>query len=244
LPPEIIPEDFSKPLNLTLSLDFNYQNPAETTHFYSQLDQTIYELVELNSLSGSAFSGCVELFEYKYNPTAENVIIDEAGHQLEQTSDIYQVAENLLKLGFDPDTRKRIARYIFKDKEIIYDGLDVIGKQIKGAYIEDNNAVLGLSTIVYRYLRDKYDLLICDNMQTVNGHQLWAFGVCKWANVQVYDCYQNLVVSQLSPTGDVPDGNIIPWSIPYLSIEKMEMLRKGFWTDQGNLNHIVLLIKS
>lgn len=156
------------------------------------------------------------------------------------------MADALLALTFSPENVTIIARYVYKDKKVNYENEEIIGKQIRGAYVANDHTLAKLTTVVYKYLRDKYNLLICDNTQTVDGHKLWAFGVCKWADVDVYDCHKDMIVAKLPQAGNLPDNNIVPWSIsvPFLPIDKSDSLRQGFWASGVDLHHIVLLIRS
>jgi hypothetical protein len=242
--PEIISDTFSKPTT-PQEIYFDYKNPIKTTHFYNVIDTYIYKLVELKSKDGSDFSGCVELFKYEFND-AVDIVLEEQMSQLDEDQDLYAAAEMFLNQGFSPDKTTITARYVYKNKTVLYENEEIEGKQIKGAYIMDGTLAVGLTRFVYRYLRDKYGILISDNIQTADGHRLWAFGVCKWAEVCIYDCYLNKIVARLPKEGIVPENGIIPWSIkiPFLPIDKTDFLRKGFWIDQGSLHHIVLLIKA
>jgi hypothetical protein len=245
LPPQIISDDFSKPLGSQI-IDFDYNNPINTTHFFNEVDLSIYKLVELKNNEGSDFSGCIELFKYEFNDLADEVILARRDDLKIDDLDAFEMADALLELTFSPEKITRIARYVYKDKKVNYENEEILGKQIKGAHVADDHTLVRLTTVVYKYLRDKYNLLICDNTQTADGHKLWAFGVCKWADVDVYDCHKDMIVAKLPQAGNLPDNNIVPWSIsvPFLPIDTIDSLRQGFWTSHVDLHHIVLLIRN
>ena len=207
-PPHIlIDESYNKPL-IPLPVYFSYENVIESKYFYNQREGGIFCLKELQASEGSEFSGCVELFYCEFN---NEYALDGVCAVADEYLDEYEAASKALE-AFEIEAEILIARYAFKDIEILNESIVRTGKQIKGASILAKYQRNGVSSFIYTYLLKKYDVLVCDNYQTYKGHMLWVLSIVKLSVIRVYD----LAKKQFIGTFDKVNPCLIkPWSVPY-----------------------------
>lgn len=207
-PPHILPEEnYNKPL-IPLPVYFSYENILESKYFYNQREGGIFCLKELQASEGSEYSGCIELFYCEFN---NKYALDGVCAVADEYSDEYEAADKALE-AYEVEKEILIARYAFKDLEIINDSIEITGKQIKGASISANYQRNGVSSFIYKYLLKKYGVLVCDNYQTYKGHMLWVLSIVKLSLIRIYD----LTKKEFIGTFDKVSPCLIkPWSVPY-----------------------------
>lgn len=208
-PPDILPEDnYQKPLQ-SLPLDFDYEKPIETRFFFNHFSGRMFKFNELKGNPGCEYSGCIEVFYCHYNEWAENAVIAVA----EDCDDPYEGASRALEAGLDYEYERLIGRYTFKDFTFQDQEEIKSGKQIRGAYIDEDFQQYKIATLIYKFLAKKYSHLISDNHQTRQGHKLWVLSVLKWGKVRAYDCLEQKFIGSFDPID--PSEDFKPWSIPF-----------------------------
>ncbi|MDO7484321.1 hypothetical protein Q5X45_16205 [Acinetobacter baumannii] len=214
--PSLLTQDNYQKLLDPLPLDFDYEKPIETRFFFNQVSSFIFKFVELKGNPGCDYSGCIEVHYCHYNEMAESAIKAIA----EDHCDPYEVAAEVFKAGLDYDYEKLIGRYTYKDFTFQDHEETKFGKQIRGAYIEEDFQRYKIATFIYQFLANKYSHLISDNQQTHQGHNLWVLSVLKWGKVKAYDCIEQKFISSFHPIDE--SKGFKPWSIPYNFPEENE----------------------
>ena len=175
------------------------------------LRNRLYKIVEYKIVNSTSYTGSVQIFFYDFADSLEDVYA-----YIEDNSDFSdeQKIKGILALRLPYDFLL-IARYTFTDLRISIEGNRKLGKQIKGAYIDSDHSSIGLTTYVYKYLFNTYQLLISDNEQTLDGYSLWLYGVSSWNRVLVYDIQEDEVICE---NLDHESNEILPWKVhPNLS---------------------------
>ncbi|MEF1312360.1 hypothetical protein QTO01_20080 [Vibrio mytili] len=235
--------DYSKDLcNPPLGLD--RESPIHVKAFFNPIDGFVYEYREF-SIKGSSNSGCIEVVCFEYSPE-DDYTLEYADEVFQKHGCKYRAAEESLALGIPPVKETVTARYVYSDAKVCFQNPDEIlfGKQIRGAYVDAEFARAKLTKEVYLNLLDRYGTLVSDNVQSVDGHGLWAFGVCNWGEVSVYDSKTQRILSRMLPNGVTPDHGIVPWStMSDLKANDLSKLREGFWTSGVCLRHLILVLR-
>ncbi len=218
-----------------------------TKSFFNEISGYIYTLREYAFSEGCEYTSCVEVSVLDYDPR-DAYTLEHAQALYESGYDRYSAAAEALDLGIPPLCETVVARYVFKDIEVKYsDSVVKIAKQVKGAHVSKEYSREHITTYVYSLMQREYSLVVSDNVQSVEGHALWAYGICKLGQVLVYDSQQQKFLSKLLPTGNVPDKGVIPWSIPYDANSlpsSISRLRQGFYTTSTSLNHLVFVLEN
>lgn len=235
--------DYSKDLcNPPLGLDRT--SPLLTKTFFNPVDGYIYEIREFQ-IVGSSNSGCIEVVCYEY-PEDDDFTLEYADQQYTEHQDKLLAAKEALDLEIPPECETVVARYVYSNASVCFQHPNEVlsGKQIRGAYVDPEYARAKLTKEVYLTLLDQHGVLVSDNVQSVDGHGLWAYGVCNWGEVSVYDSNTQRILSRLLPTGNTPDQSVIPWSSTRdLQSGDVTRLREGFWTAGVCLRHLILVLR-
>ncbi|EIJ2222172.1 hypothetical protein LIA61_000596 [Vibrio parahaemolyticus] len=235
--------DYSKNLsNPPLGLD--RESPQKIQAFFNTMDGFIYEYREY-PIKGSSHSGCIEVVCFEYSPE-DDFTLEHADTQFSEHGCKYKAAEEALALEIPPEEEKVVARYVYSDAKVCFQNPDetVTGKQIRGAYVDPEYSGAKLTKEVYLTILEQYDVLVSDNVQSVDGHGLWAYGVCNWGEVSVYDSKTQRILSRMLPTGTSPDQGVVPWSTTVgLKTDDVARLRNGFWTSGVCLRHLILVLR-
>ncbi|MBD8515199.1 hypothetical protein IFO68_21195 [Photobacterium sp. CAU 1568] len=210
-------------------------------YFYNDMDGNLYRL-EICPIKGSTYSGAVIVYKLNYAKGDEYPEYY-AGKVFSESQCKISAADEALKLGIPYESEIQIARYVFKDMDIEMDSGRISGKQIRGAFVDPDYEGVHITKHVYLTLMEQHGTVISDFTQSIAGHKLWAFGVCKWGVVKLYDDNQKQMLVELLPRGDTPVNGVIPWSASTLTAQEQEALRKGHW-ELGNLRHIVLVLSN
>lgn len=239
--PHITFDGFDKKLE-SLPTYFNCNSPCELTYFFNKKDGYLYELRELSSLNGAEYSGCIEVRYCDFNEMALGGVAAVAKEILKEVNDPYLAAQQALNAGFDIESQKMVAIYLFKDFEINNDGNKEIGKQIKAARIDEDYEAAGISTQIYEFIAKKYKILVCDTTQTPQGHLLWAFGISKWGSLRIYNSNEQKFIGIFNKIDSNPE--IKPWSVPFtLSMQDEESFRKDVCDiTEETYHHKVLVV--
>ncbi|EDP60028.1 hypothetical protein [Vibrio sp. AND4] len=235
--------DYSKDL-CNPPLGVNHKSPLLTKTFFNPVDGDIYEIREYQ-IVGSSNSGCIEVLVYEYSEN-DAYTLEYAEQQYKEHGDKLLAAQEALHLDIPPVKVTVVARYVYSDASICFQNPSetLPGKQIRGAYVHREYTRSKLTKEVYLTILDQYGVLVSDNVQSVDGHGLWAYGVCNWGEVSVYDSNTQLILSRLLPTGSTPDKSIIPWSLTReLQSEDVGKLRDGFWSSGVSLRHLILVLR-
>ena len=234
-PPHILlEEDYQKPLH-ALPVNFDYTQALESKFFYNHREGAIFRIQELKALAGSEFSGCVEVFSCYFNEMA----LDGVCAVAEDYSDPYEAANKALE-AFDVESETLVGRYSFKDFEIREKEL-YVGKQIKGAYVHPSYQQYGISSFIYKYLTQKYAILVCDNNQTYMGHMLWVLSILKWGVIKVYDCVEHKFIGEIDHKED--PSPIKPWSVPFnFPMQNEKYLRQDMCVRTDIQFHNIVLV--
>lgn len=214
-------------------------------NFYNNLDGFLYKIYEYR-INGSEYSGCFEVVLLHYKDH-DNFPEEHAEMIYGESKNIEHAALEAMSLEIDPIEEIVIARYVVKNINISFDGASVTversGKQIKGAYVNPDYARSKITQVVYESIVQKYSILVSDNVQSIDGHSLWAYGVCKWGDVWVYDTNQQSFLCKLPPTGSLPTEATVPWSaVSPISAEGLGKLRQDCYTEGGCASHLVLVL--
>lgn len=219
VPPHILIDDnYSKPLT-PLPLYFSDDEIIESKYFYNQREGGVFHLKELKASEHSEYSGCVELFYCHFN---NEFALDGVIATAEEYADEVEGAAKAME-AFEIEKETLVARYAFKDIEIICESVPQIGKQIKGAFMLAQYQRSGISSYIYIYLLKKYGLLVSDNYQTYMGHMIWVLSIAKLGKIQVYDLAKKEYIGTFDK---VNPCSFKLWSVPFnFPPEKEKFLR-------------------
>lgn len=238
--PSLIGDNYSKDLS---RLPLSPGGSSVSNIFYALIeDDTLLRITEHTYAFGDyQFYAVVErLGSYDRNFFHEEV--QRLRTDEKQTDE--QIIEHLLSMNMEDSIfTKVIGRFAYQDYTFTErDGSCVVGKQIKGAFLEPDSAGQRIAGIVYTQLIKEYDYLICDNSQTVYGAILWAFTMRLIGRVDIYDSVKQEFVEELGEKGTGVNG-FIAWDIGSLLPKNL-----GRWTpypydpDNGSCYHIVHVI--
>ncbi|MEM6188296.1 hypothetical protein [Shewanella scandinavica] len=210
-------------------------------YFFNPLDSSLYKMTEYH-IKGSEYRGCIEVHELVYG-AGDGYALEYAKFIFDEKNDNIAAAVEAISLGIPTEQEKLIARYVYSNILIHEADETVEGKQIRGAYVDSEYEQAKITREVYLTLLNRYGTLVSDSQQSVKGHLLWAYGVCRWGSVRVYDRNEKAFLSTLSHEGDEPENGIAPWSV--INIEKNDTteLRRGYWTIEDDLSRLVLVLK-
>lgn len=235
-PPHILIDDnYNKPL-ISLPVYFDYDNIVESKYFYNQREGGIFCFKELKSSENSEYSGCIELFYCEFN---NEYALDGVCDVADEYPDEFEAAEKALD-AFEIEKEILIARYTFKDLEILHESILKVAKQIKGASILAKYQRNGVTSFLYKYLLKKYGALVCDNYQTYKGHMLWVLSISKLGIIRIYDLVKKQCISTFDQVGPC---SVKSWSVPYNfppEYEKFLRLDACVYTDL-EFHNIVLV---
>ncbi|PSU07106.1 hypothetical protein C9I92_15235 [Photobacterium ganghwense] len=209
-------------------------------HFYNAIDGFLYRL-EIRAIERSMYTGAVIVYKLNY-AEGDEYPEEYAEEAFSESQCKFKAAEDALALGIPVHNEQCVARYIFRDMEVTLGEENVVsGKQIRGAYVDPEFQASSITKHVYLTLLEQHGTLISDHTQSIAGHKLWAFGVCKWGVVKVYDSDNKKVLVDLLPGGDSPVNGVVPWSAEGLEQPDLDQLREGHWA-LGNFRHLVLVL--
>ncbi|MCI4031469.1 hypothetical protein [Dickeya dianthicola] len=117
-----------------------------------------------------------------------------------------------------------IARFAYDNFDFIdQNGNQAKGKQIRGAFVDDQKSRVGLAGHIYRQLVIMHQHLACDNTQTEFGAALWAATVRNVVGrVDIYNAALQRYVEELGDGGLGVNG-CVPWNRG--TITKFELTR-------------------
>ncbi|WP_418358372.1 hypothetical protein ACNH6B_04975 [Shewanella basaltis] len=232
--------DYEKDLS-TPPQGINHSSIVFQKHFYNPLDSSIYKITEY-PIKGSEYRGCVEVHILEFKE-GDEYPLEYANEVFLEKKDNVAAANEAIDLGIPHEHELLIARYVYANITIHEAEGTVEGKQIRGAFVDNDYAGAKITREVYLTLLSRYGVVVSDSQQSIGGHGLWAFGVCKWGHVQVYNRNENIYLSTLLPNGEEPDKNIKPWSVKNHEQNSVNKLRNGYWTIEDDLSRLVLVLK-
>lgn len=151
------------------------------------------------------------------------------------------IVRTLLSFEMEDEIKtKRVGRIGYSDFNFTeIDGHIATGKQIKSAEIDQDYRGAGLASNIYRMLVNKYEHVICDNMQSIAGGSLWASSIITVGEVRVYDSRRCKFIDVLGRGGKGVEGSI-PWGCHNLTASEIEQWDRPYSTDPRH--HIVNII--
>lgn len=202
--PNICVDEFYKDLYDVQEVITNTKKVEEHTFI---LRKRLYKLTEYQVVDSASFNGFIQIEFYDFGGSLQDVYSYlEDDESISDADGIRSILALRLSYNF-----KIIARYSFKDLRLVINKERKQGKQIKGAFVDEVHNSFGISTYSYKYLLSKYNLLISDNEQTLDGYGLWVNKISMWSRVLVYDMSRNEVICEnldhIAPT-------VFPWRLP------------------------------
>lgn len=134
----------------------------------------------------------------------------------------------------------QIGRFAYSSMEIMKDCQSVYGKQIFGAFIDNEYRTEGIGLQVYDFILDTYGCLISDNTQSVMGCNFWAQRLSMDYEVYTYDTNEKKVLERFSLESPC---TLVPWSHQELDMATISKLHPIPTTDEDR-THIVLFTQS
>ncbi|HHL4119482.1 TPA: hypothetical protein ACQ7VF_005356 [Klebsiella pneumoniae] len=179
-------------------------------------DFSVLRLTEW-ALKGSSYQYCltVSVVGAPHNEWLQEVAIelDDSGHE---ENHIVDTIRSLVGSEPEDDDGIQIARFVYKDFLFCSQQGSHVGVQIKGAFVDPGKEQKGLARLIYGFLLNWHEHLICDDHQTVYGARIWAVGMLNVGKVKVYDNIKKVFVDVLAE-GGVGIKGFKPWDAMMLS---------------------------
>lgn len=235
MPPDLI-ATYTKDLSIELS---GSKELLEIYHFFTR-EGGLFRAHEY-LLSGGEYQyyldvysvGCSTLdFYIEYGSS----LLDDYVHQA-------NVVNTLLNLNMEDESKTTlIGRVAYQDFNFIESKQSIsenTGKQIKSVIIGNDFRGAGLARSIYRILIEKYQYLVCDNIQSIDGGSLWASSVLSIGKIRVYDTKIKKFIDTLGKRGLGISG-FAPWSCQ--SLTASQIVEWGRPYNQDACHHIVNII--
>lgn len=130
----------------------------------------------------------------------------------------------------------QIGRFAYSSMEIVKDDQSVQGKQIFGAFIDNEYRTEGIGLQIYDFILETYGCLISDKSQSVMGCNFWAQRLSMDYEVYTYDTNEKKVLERFSLGAPCI---LAPWSHQELDMATISKLHPIPTTDEDR-THIVL----
>jgi len=243
--PSLISGNYAKDLSKTPSLSGGFFH-SKAHDFIIPDDTAIYRIVE-NTYDKADYKNIAVVYELAFHsPDFIEEQIDELRENEVSDEDVIKA---IIELGMeDEDNSVIVARFAYDDFVFLDQNQQkASGKQIRGAYVDQEKSGAGLAGQIYRQLVQIYGHLICDNTQTEFGAALWAGTIRDVAGrVDIYDCTAQKYVEELDDLAIGVRG-FIPWdlsaAIPHL--HQFQLSRwKNYPFEIKSCRHIVLIVSN
>ncbi|MFQ2705202.1 hypothetical protein ACK3ZF_20165 [Aeromonas caviae] len=211
-------------------------------HFMvSRRKQAILALTEYRMCNGSDFSFCLVVSELGVDEWLNDAIEDDSEWS----------EEELLAFVGEARTGKDIVvgRFVYNPVQLTIsaEAQEQHGIQIRGAFI-DPDYRSGLARQVYQCLRREYGCVVSDDMQTLDGAQLWLIGINQLRSqcIEIYDAQHQTIRGHLNYP--IQPGNFKPWCLTGLTHNQITQESSSKfdvvdYAEQDDKLHILFLLR-
>lgn len=237
--PDIFQKSYSKTLSDDIAPASKYT--YSRSFFLEDHEGNIFRLDEFD-VSESMYGHFLNLYVFEIEEWVKEHILDgldRAAEQIDSPRDLLDYIQNtLLKSALDD---AHIGRFVYSDMEIRHGDETIVGKQIKGAYINPEYSKAGLGLEIYKVILDNYGCLISDNRQSFAGCGFWAERLSMEFNVYVYDVEQKKVLDLFESKDNGYICSLAPWGVSELNVKGILRIQEAqIPTTQDRRSHIVL----
>ncbi|WP_224553194.1 hypothetical protein [Pectobacterium versatile] len=241
--PSLIDEHYSKQLNI-MPLSLGGYSIIDNFNFATE-DGDVVRYVELCANGGEFDNLLVVYLLPSYNVDYQIAEIERVMD--EEGANAFEAAEHIIKIQIVDDTDNSciVGRFAYNNFPFVgLDAKECLGKQIKGAYLEPPYDSARIGVTAYRFLLEKYQHLVCDNLQTILGASMWSGTMRKHGDVMIYDTVKKCFIEKLGDRAKGVCTGFIPWDIGGLSPNRVfeEWGDRELRFDKGSCTHIVNII--
>ncbi len=138
-----------------------------------------------------------------------NLILDHEDDGLDEQSTI----QELFRAGIIDQTQNVTAgRVGLRNYSFVEDGQRIDCFQVAGAYIQPKSHRKGIMSMTYLFLLNWYEHLVCDDMQTIAGAQIWAGPMVRAGEVRIYNEKGESFEDVLGEKGIGRHTGFLPWN--------------------------------
>lgn len=223
-----MPDIFQKPYSKTLTDDIAPASKYKYSRsfFLEDKEGNLFRLDEFD-ISDSTFGHFLNLFVFEIDDWVKEHILEELDRDaecIESSRDLLDYLQNTL---LNEALRSvHIGRFVYSDMVIHRNEEAVIGKQIKGAYINPEYSKAGLGLEVYAKILDNHGCLVSDNRQSFAGCSFWAERLSMEFDVYVYDIEQKKVLEKFESRDNGYICSSTPWGISELNFDGISRIRE------------------
>jgi len=241
MPPELILPGYEKDLSTSPQ---DISKSANAITFLTRNGKCFW-LKEFHYSLDAAYDTSIIFFNIHFSDGNDEYIAGEISRLKSENKTDKEIGESILSLQMHVG-EEQIARFAFQDIMLINKGGNAIqGKQVRGAFVNDDFSNIGLAFTAYDYILNKYNLIASDNLQTPKGARLWVTSLFeRFKHISIYDQDNKTFNGKITDDLLQPCGSFI-WS----SKESISSLQEAYDVDivtdeaQNKINTILYSTK-